>query len=95
VPRRNRQTCITPGIVADPDRVGEAIDEILHGNRELERIHGQIIRRQRDLRAVIDDAQWRAYMGVEELFNQRWALTLEVVARTFYRAGRRARKAGR
>jgi hypothetical protein len=86
---------ITVATVADPDRVGEAIDEILAGNRQLRRVHGQIVRRQRELRAVVDDDQWHRYMAIEELFNTRWAMTLEVVAKAFYGAGRRARRRGR
>jgi hypothetical protein len=78
--------------MADSDRIGEVLDQLLDGNRQLRRIHGQIIRRQRDLRAELDDDQWRAYMAIEELFNTRWAVTLEVVARAFYAAGRGARR---
>jgi hypothetical protein len=87
-----RQPPITPAVVADSDRIGEVIDQLLGGNRQLRRIHGQIMRRQRELRAALDDDQWRRYMGIEELFNARWAMTLEVVARAFYAAGRRARR---
>jgi len=86
---------ITPDLLADDVRLGEAIDEVMLTDRALRRLHGQIVRRQRALRAVVNDDQWRLYMLIEELFNDRWALGLALVAKALYEAGTRVRRSRR
>ena len=69
--------------------------EILITDPALGRIHRRLVRRQRALRASVTDEQWAAYMLIEELFNDRWARALVIVAKAFYEAGigsRRRRK---
>jgi hypothetical protein len=73
------------------DRLGEVLEKILLADLELRRVHRQLVRRQRELRAAVTDEQWHLYMVIEELFNDRWARALAIVARRFYAAGRCAR----
>lgn len=69
-------------------RLGEVLDKILLADPKLRRIHRQLVRRQRELRAVINDDQWRLYMAIEELFNERWSRALDIVAKAFFAGGR-------
>lgn len=85
------QSRITPDIIADDVLVGDAINQVLRADCILRRIHRRLVRRQRALRAVVDDEQWHKYMLVEELFNDRWARALAIVAKAFFAAGTRAR----
>ena len=83
---------IAPDIVSDPDRLGDVLDQILRSYRGLRRNHGQLVQHQSQLRALLDEKQWHVYMRVEELFNDRLATALDVVARSFYTAGTRSRR---
>ena len=89
VPRkRSLRIQLTPDILADDIRLGEVIDKVLLADRTLRRLYRQIVRRQRALKATVSDDQWRLYMLIEELFNDRWARALDIVARQSYAAGR-------
>jgi len=96
VPKRcARRLQITPDIITDDVRLGEALDQVLLTDRTLQRIHRQIVRRQKAFRGMVTDDQWAQYMPVEELFNDRWARALGIVAKAFYEAGTRARRSHR
>lgn len=86
-----RRLQITPDILADDVRLGEAIDQVLLADPGLNRIHRQLIRRQRALRALVTDEQWRKYMLVEEAFTDYHARAVSIVARAFYSAGHQAK----
>ena len=92
MPPRPYRIQLTSDIIADDVLVGEAIDQILVAEPGLNRIHRQIARRQRALRAVVTDQQWRLYMVIEELFNDRWSRALDIVAKAFFAAGQRDRR---
>lgn len=89
VPRPPR-TRITSDLVADDVLIGDAVDKILLANAALQRIHRQIVRRQRALRAAVSNEQWRRYMLAEEALNDYHATAVSTVARVFYQAGRQA-----
>lgn len=85
------RTLITPDILADDVLFGEVINQVLLADPGLNRIHRQLIRRQRALRAVVTDEQWARYMLAEEAFTDYHARAVAEVARVFYAAGRRRR----
>ena len=89
--RHVNRTRITSEIIADDERLGEFIDKILLSDRILLRIQRQIVRRQRALRAVVDDEQWHAYMHVEETFTDFHGRAVVAVVRAPYKVGRRQR----
>lgn len=84
-------TRITPDVVSDPDKLGEVLDRILVGDPGLRRNHRKLVRQQNALRNAVNERQWAMFMLLEELFNDRLAMALDVVARQFYAAGRLAR----
>ena len=86
-PRPRHRIPLTHDLLANASLVGETIDQVLLSDRTLRRLHRQIARRQSALRAVVDEEQWRLYMVIEELFNDRWFRALTLVARQFYTAG--------
>jgi hypothetical protein len=81
---------ITPDILADDVRLGDAIDKVLLADETLQRAHRQVVRRQRALRKAVTDEHWYLYMAIEELVNGSHATAVSIVARAFYGAGRRA-----
>ena len=85
------RTRITPDILADDVLLGDAIDKVLLADVTQQRIHRQVVRRQRALRKAVNDGEWHRYLAVEEAFNGYHATTLSMVACAFYAAGKRSR----
>ena len=84
---KSRRPPITGAVVTDPDQLGDAIDAVILGDAELQSLHRRAVRRVQQLRGLLDEGQWAAFMLVEEVLNQRWARSLGLVAATFLRAG--------
>lgn len=93
-----RRPSITSAVVTDPDRLGAAIDAVILGDAELQRLHRRAVREVQQLRGSLDDGQWEAFMLVEELVNGWWARSLALIASEFFAAGvrqGRRRRGGR
>lgn len=90
-----RRPPITAAVVADPDRLGDAIDALILADPELRRLHRRAVRRVRQLRGNLDEEQWASVMAFEEVLNQRWARSLALVAGVFFQAGVRVGRRGR
>jgi hypothetical protein len=83
---------ITDTVVEDCDQLGAAIDALKISSRKITRLHKQIRASQHRLRKAVNDKQWRLFMRYEELANTATAISLSLIARAFYSAGKRARK---
>jgi hypothetical protein len=80
---------LTSDIVADEDKLSEAIERLLLADRRQRLYRSEITRRQAELRALVDDGAWAAYLEVEQAVNARLADALVKVARWAFAQGRR------
>jgi hypothetical protein len=83
---------ITDTVVNDPYQLGAAIDAVTTSDKQLTRLHKQIRDGHHRLREALNDDQWALFMRVEEQTNTATAITMSVIAKVFFRAGKRARR---
>lgn len=79
---------LTSEILDDRERFADAISQVIKGDRRLRRHTIEILKRQRELREVVDDAQWRVYLFLEKAVNARASEELLVVTRWAFNEGR-------
>lgn len=70
MPARRRPR-LDPQVVADDDLIWEAINAVLMGDAGYKGFRREVIRRQDELRRLVDDDGWQAYLVVEEETNAR------------------------
>lgn len=86
---RARPPRLTPEIVADDDAVTEALDDLLLRDPEYRRLTRRIVRRQRELRGLVSEQAWSAYILLEDVTNERLDHAIRLVTRWAFRAGQR------
>jgi hypothetical protein len=67
------------GFLRDEEQRSWWIDGVLRGDEEVRRLGERLRRREEELRRAVDDAAWRAYLGVEEASNARAAATHDAI----------------
>jgi hypothetical protein len=83
---------LTSRILAAPDRLCRALDELLLASPEHHALSRRIRRKQRQLRRLVEDDAWRTYLQMEEIVNERAAVEIELVVRWAFAAGARSRR---
>lgn len=73
----------------DPQRLGEALDQVVRADSKLNELSRRALRLQARIRARVDDATWRQFLRWEEAVNTRAATAMEVIARWAYDESRR------
>jgi hypothetical protein len=74
----------------DDERIDGIVDDVFHGNEELELLHRRILRRQGRLRELVSERAWRRFLRLEEATTLRLDVALSAVARQAFIAGWRA-----
>ncbi len=77
-------------VLSDHDALGNAIDKVLLKTKVFVRLSNKIRRRQRELRRLVDEPGWHAYLRVEEATNERAIEESELLVRWAFTLGRRA-----
>lgn len=72
---------LTSAIITNDDALHGALDQLLLATPNLRRLTRDIGRLQAQLRRRLGDAEWAAYLALEERVNARATSMLEVVAR--------------
>ncbi len=86
---------LSPGTVGDDGALTDTIPAALT-SPTLAPFTAEVLRRQRALRDVLTDAQMQAYLGLEEVVNDRIAAESVALVRWAWREGRRVgRREGR
>ena len=86
-PSSHSAPTLTPEIVADDGQLAAAVDELLRTDPDLAKLQAGVIAAQARLRAVLDDAEWAAYLGVDEAVGERLAEAVIVIARWAFDEG--------
>ena len=76
-------------IVTDDTALTMAIDAFVRADPAYKRRTRKILRRQRELRALLDSEQWDEFLGVEEATNERLADAMITLVRWAFAEGRR------
>lgn len=94
MPRRRPR--LDPQVVAADDLIWEAINDLLIGDAGYKGFNREFIRRQAELRRLVNDDAWRAYLAVEEMVNARAEHVLVTVVKWAFAEGASAgrRRAG-
>ena len=90
-PRRTAKPRLTPEVLADTEKLGEAIDAVLLADPEHRRATRRILKRQAALHRLVDDAGWAAYLDLEQAVNERATDDYFALVRWAWKEGRRRR----
>jgi len=85
-------TKLTADILKDDEKLGEGIDQVTFLDPKMRKLARAIVRRQRELRRVVGDDVWKAFLRIEEIVNERFAGAVILVARWAFEEGVRARR---
>ena len=69
------------GATTDDEVLDLLIDAVLGGSKRVREVSTKIVKAQRQLRALVSDDAWKAYLRLEELANERASLQMELLAR--------------
>lgn len=86
---RRRLPSLDACIIRDENALTEALDELLHHSRRLQRGHRRILRQQAAIHRRVDDRVWRALLQLEQAQVARFSDSLDLVAKWAFAAGRR------
>lgn len=89
MPTPRRRPRLDAALLADPQRLWAAIDEVIRTMAGNGRRRRQIVRLQQHLNDTIDANGWRIYLDIEEATNARIELMLVEVVRWAFNEGRR------
>ena len=90
--RRTAKPGLTPEVLADTEKLGEAIDAVLLADARYVKASRVVTRKQLALHALVsDDAGWRAYLDLEQAVNERAIDAIHALARWAWKEGRKAR----
>ena len=62
---------LDPSLVAHDEQLLDAIDELMKDDAAHKGFRQKILKRQRQLRGLVDDESWRAYLRIEGVVNAR------------------------
>jgi hypothetical protein len=92
---RRKKTNSTPTlsrtVISDENALSLSIDAVLLENRAYRRSTKKILRKQRELRAVLDAEQWDSYLALEAVVNERFADAMLALVRWAFAEGRQSR----
>jgi hypothetical protein len=89
--KNNSPPALSSSITSDEEALSLAINAILLKNPTYGRSTKQLLRRQRELRAVLDDEQWDSYLALEAVVNERFADAMLALVRWALSEGRQSR----
>lgn len=86
---------LNPAILRDSASLGEAIDSLVRDDRRMQLHVREILHRQRELQKVANDEAWEAYLFLETAVNARDAALMDRIAKWGFEQGREFERARR
>lgn len=77
---------LTAKIVRDDEAVARTLDGLLLGNRSFRRLSARVRRVQGQLRKLVSDDAWHAYLKLEATVNERASLEADLIVKWAFEA---------
>lgn len=89
--RKHENDDLLRDYLTDSEALALVVDGVVAGSKPIKKLTKRVLKAERRLRKAVGDKDWKLYLALEELVNERDSMRVDLLVKWAFTAGARSR----